>query len=368
MPEFLGGDLKYKSHHILVTYKKVLEPNVATQLNSQSLPISMKKSLQENDFTNLSKKSASFDRKGECGQNALLYGRASRITDNLSKSLQEKDLKHSTRKSSANPFHPGVPYSYRGIQDNLSRSLPENGMKLKEEYSFGQDESKNTKHYTSPILPSQRGRMKKNSRNSWQEDDNINETSLANSSTCVPNREEQNRLLPRAGTLQKTSRRNSNSPNKSSTPKSGPNTLFSDESDYQIDREYEDFESKPLPLHHSFSTVDDFKQKNSPTRLTVSASAADLRAMQVKFDPALTSGSEPNLASKQKRSLISWFKGRRGSKNAKVDRSSEQFSGELDESLVEEGSSEISLYMTLDDSVMLAYLRSTWENCSIVSF
>ncbi|XP_028398411.1 uncharacterized protein C12orf56 homolog [Dendronephthya gigantea] len=353
VPEFLGGDLKYKTHHILVTYKKVLESNVTTQLSTKSSSISMSKSLQDNEFRNLSKKSTSFDKKGNDGENATPSGRISRkIKQNLSKSLQENDLKHSTHKSN----RLGESDSSPGMQGNLSRSLPENELQqeLEEEYLFGQDKSKNPKHNMSPILSLQKGRVKKKSRNSLHEDD-INDRT----------RVEQNILLPRAGTLQKTSGQKSNTSNKLSL--SGPNSALSDEGNHQIDRQYENFESNLLPLHHSFSTIDDFKHKNSPTRLTVSASAVDLRAMKVKFDSSVNSGSEPNLTSTQKRSLFSWFKGRSGSKNAGLDKSSGQFSGDFDESLVEEGSSEINLYMTLDDSVMLAYLRSTWENCLLNS-
>ena len=89
-----------------------------------------------------------------------------------------------------------------------------------------------------------------------------------------------------------------------------------------FDSEDENCETNPLPLHHSFSTVDDFRFKNSAnaTRLTASAGAADLRAAFVELNPKLSnlnSGSEPNLTSAPKGGLMgsfnglqSWFKER----------------------------------------------------------
>lgn len=146
-----------------------------------------------------------------------------------------------------------------------------------------------------------------------------------------------------------------------------------------IGNEDVDFDSKSGPLHHSFSTPDDFMSKNKDTRLTASAGAADLRALKVSFDPTLNSGSEPSSTSTPKDGstgsfqwLQNWFKARRGSKfavtNSDVGKSPEQ-SSDLDGSSIEDRatSSEIHLYMLLDGSVMLAYLRSTWDNCLLVS-
>ena len=475
-----------------MTYKKASE-FVSQQLTPSSSPILLTKSLQENDLRNSREDSGSVDEIRYDGQDVFPWGGASRKErDKLSKSLQENDLKNPRRKSPSisrleenNSLRPSTS---RKPKDNLSRSLQENDLKhsrrklgsdhLEENYAHRQDKSK---HNLSPILPPGRTRIRKQSRNSLDDDYSYENNSSLD--TFEANQEQQNRLLPTAKSLQEKTRRKSSpgtfyedesldqnseflmrsndgrlpkagennlSPTtrtlkeksrRKSSPvtfiakteafdqnssftrrlsdgrlsksaenslspkpvartlpgrKSGSNTLSPNEDGRfdqdansktrtsplikfsSVDSEDGDYESNSIPLHYSFSTIDDFRSKNSPTRLTVSASAADLRAMQVKFDPTLSSGSEPNLTSTPKSGLMgsfnglqSWFKERRsskpGDKNAGVDKSAGQYSGDLDGSFKEEGSSEIHLYMILDDTVMLSYLRSIWDNCLLVS-
>lgn len=144
-------------------------------------------------------------------------------------------------------------------------------------------------------------------------------------------------------------------------------------------------DTKQVPLHHSCSSLDHFKTKTiadnvRPVRLTASANAADLRAAKgniLNEERLLMSGSEQNLISSQKeRGLLSSFNGlqrrfsrqRRSSKTPGAEKKSVRLSGSEGKELEDEDKSEeIHLYMLLDDTVMLAYLRSTWDNCLLVS-
>ena len=318
-----------------MTYnKKTSELDLPAQPSPNSSPVLLSKSLQESDLRDSGKIRWSLG-----GEDVLpLAGASRKEKDKLSKSLQENDLK-SRRKSTTktlegdSSLRPDVSKTSRKSKNNLSRSLQENDLKSprrklsshqsEENYSHSQEKSSKSGHSFSPILPARRSRIRKQSRNSLDEDYLCeNDSSLANSGSFEPS----------------------------------------------DDR---NFEQSSMPLHHSFSTIDDFRSKNKPSRLTVSTSAADLRAMQVRFDANLNSGSEPNLTSTPKGGLMgilnglqSWFKERRGPKPG--DKNAEA-SGDSSDSVVEEGSSDIHLYMILDDTVMLAYLRSTWDNCLLVS-
>ena len=452
MPEFLGGDLKYRTHHILLSYKKGSESDVLTQLTPNSSPSLLTKSLQENDLRNFRQKSSSLS---DLGQNASPLRK-----DKLSRSLQENDLKNSRRKSSRNTLEekgslrPETSNASRKTNNNLSKSLQENDLRNSRIKLSSNEWQK--QNLMSPILPPRKSRATKTSRNSIEEDfSNENDSSLANSDTSGQNQGQQNRLLPTATIVQEKSRRKcssgafskdqsalnhssdflrrsnndcvsksskSNSPIARTSPEKArrkSSALTFDEDDFfekntdflrssndgslaqlsqnslsqelaaralpektkirnsplikfsSVDSEDGSFEHNSVPLHHSFTTIDDFRSKNSqPTRLTASASAADLRAMQVRFEPTLNSGSEPNLTSTPKSGFMSWFKERRGPKSgdrsAKVGKSSDGSSGDLDDSFNEEASSEIHLYMILDDTIMLAYLRSIWDNCLLV--
>ncbi|CAB4025186.1 Hypothetical predicted protein, partial [Paramuricea clavata] len=216
VPDFLGGDLKYRTHHILVTYKKGSE-FVSQQLTPNSSPNLLTKSLQENDLRNSREDSRSVDEIRYDGQE-----------DKLSKSLQEYDVKSSRRKSpSISRLEENSslrPSTSRKPKDNLSRSLQENDLKhsrrklssdhLEENYAHRQDKSK---HSLSPILPPGRTRIRKQSRNSLGDDYSYeNDSSL---DTFEANQEQQNRLLPTAKRSQEKTRR-----------KSSPGTFYEDES------------------------------------------------------------------------------------------------------------------------------------------
>lgn len=153
---------------------------------------------------------------------------------------------------------------------------------------------------------------------------------------------------------------------------------------FESESESGECDAEQVSLHHSCSSLDHFKSKTKadnawPMRLTASANAADLRAAKqnlVHEERLSTSGSEPNLISSQKeRGLLSSFNGlqrrlreRRASKTAGAEKKSVQLSGNERKELEDEDKSEeIHLYMLLDDTVMLAYLRSTWDNCLLVS-
>lgn len=149
-----------------------------------------------------------------------------------------------------------------------------------------------------------------------------------------------------------------------------------------LESEEGELETKPLSLHHSCSSLDDFKPKNNIkfTRLSVSANAAELKAAKrVIFDKnrlsTLHSSSQPNLWSASKeRGIWSSFNGLqkrfRERKSSVSTKKSSHFLEDSSEELFSEDNlkfDEIHLYMLLDETVMLAYLRSTWDNCLLVS-
>ena len=404
VPEFLGGDLKYRTHHILVTYKQSSEPLDSTHAPTNLSPLS--KSLQKNDL----RKSRSVDENDNVSERiSPLAERARKESGKLSRSLQENDLKSTRKKSvSSRKIEQSLSRSFQG--DDLRRKLSSNQL---DDSSLCQEKVRKPHKSMSPILPSRRKGIRKQSETSLDEDDLYeNDSSLANSDTLGAIQRQQARLLqlPTSKSLEEKTRRRS-SPStfnedkylsrswdfnrsnivdlsKSDSNKLSPTTRISNKDSRRKSSppllKFNSFESddgnsdqNSLPLYHSFSTVDDFKSKNNPTRLTVSASAADLRAMHVKFDATLNSGSTPNLTSTPKSGIMgninglqSWFKERRGAKpGGKSSRESgtEHPSGDLENGPAPEAPSEIHLYMILDDTVMLAYLRSIWDNCLLVS-
>ena len=429
-----------------MTYKKC---SGLSQQSPNSSPVLTTKSLQENDLKKSTKKCSASAESVYYDQDALpLRGTLEKVKgDKLSRSLQESDLgsrrkcKNIERESSLSP---DISNASRKSKINMSRSLQEKDLKNSQrKISWNQLEEKSNRSSLSPILPARRTSQGRNSHD--EEDLHENDSSFANSDVFERNETKQNRLLPRPNMAREKTRR-----------KSSPGTFYEDESSDQscdflrrssdgrlsksgknnrsrfkhtasdgnlsksqeskslspklsdttnnlttsrrksggssfdedrnlktrnsplirltsVDSDGGEFEQDPdIPLHHSFSTIDDFMSKNKPTRLTVSASAADLRAMQVKFDSNLNSGSEPNLTSTPKAGLMgsfnglqSWFKERRVSKLG--DKNSEA-SGDSSNNVMEESSSNLHLYMILDDTVMLAHLHSTWDNCLLVSF
>ena len=418
-----------------MTYKKCPEVNVTTQLSPNSSPVLMTKSLQENDLRISTTKRSALGKSfyGDEDVSPLRETLEKGKEDKLSRSLQENDLR-SRRKSKTierdSSLSPDVSSTTRKSKNNLSRSLQEKDFQnsrrklsldqLEQNSSLGQDKSNRLRNSLSPIVPA-RSSYRAQSRNSHHEDNFCqDDSSLVNSDVFEQNHTRQNRLLPTANMVQDKNRRRSSpgtfyedessekscdilrrssdgrlsksgknnlSPSRTLQEKSrrrrksGGNSVDVDGNGKtnssplirftSVDSDDGNFEQDPIPLHHSFSTIDDFKFKNSPTRLTVSASAADLRAMQVKFDTTLNSGSEPNLTSTPKVGLMgsfnglqSWFKERRGSKPE--DKNAEA-SGDSSNNGVEDSSSNIHLYMILDDTVMLAHLHSTWDNCLLVS-
>jgi hypothetical protein len=406
--------------------------------------------LQKNDLKNSTKKCSASAESVYYDQDAIpLRGTSEKVKgDKLSRSLQESDLgsrrkcKNIERESSLSP---DVSNASRKSIGNLSRSLQEKDLKNSQrKISWNQLEEKSNRSSLSPILPARRTSQGRNSHD--EEDLHENDSSLANSDVFERNKTKQNRLLPRPnmarektrrksspgtfyedessdqscdflrrssdgrlsksgknnrsrfkhtasdGNLSKSQESKSLSPKLSDTTSSGNNlttsrrksggSSFDEDRNFKtrnsplirltsVDSDGGEFEQDPdIPLHHSFSTIDDFKSKNNPTRLTVSASAADLRTMQVKFDSNLNSGSEPNLTSTPKAGLMgsfnglqSWFKERRVSKPGAAEAS-----GDSNSNVMEESSTNLHLYMILDDTVMLAHLHSTWDNCLLVSF
>ena len=433
--------MKYRTHHILLTYKKGgSDTDLQAQLTPNSSPSLLTRSLQENDLRNSKQKSNSL---GNVSQNVSAARK-----DKLSKSLQENDLKNSKLRSTGNTLEeksslrPGPSNALK--KSSLSRSLKENDLRNPRRLSSSNEWTQKS-NAMSPILPPRKDRMTiKTDRDSIEEDFWYEkDSSLADSDTSGPNQAQQNRRLPTVKIVQEKNRRKSSpgalseddsalnegsdfvrrsnndrlSKNSQEKSRRRSGAVSFDDSDFEnadslsssndgslaklsqnslspelvtralrgqektrrarlmkfssINSEDGSFEHDSIPLHHSFTTINDFKSKNShPVRLTASASAADLRAMQVKFEPILNSGSETNLTSTPKSGFISWLKERRGpksgDKSAGVGKSSDGSSSDFDDSFTEEAFSEIHLYMILDDTVMLAYLRSIWDNCLLV--
>ena len=433
--------MKYRTHHILLTYKKSgPDTDLQAQLTPNSSPSLLTRSLQENDLRNSRQKSNSL---GNVSQNVSAARK-----DKLSKSLQENDLKNSKLRSTGNTLeekaYPKSGPSNALKKSSFSRSLQENDLRNSRRISSSNEWTQKS-NAMSPMLPPRKNRVTiKTGRDSIEEDFWYEkDSSLADSGTSGSNQAQQNRQLPTVKIVQEKNRRKSSpgalskevsalnessdfvrrsnhdrlSKNSREKSRRRSGAVTFDDSDFEnadslsssndaslaklsqnslspelvtraltgqdktrrvplmkfssINSEDGLFEHHPIPLHHSFTTINDFKSKNShPVRLTASASAVDLRAMQVKFEPILNSGSETNLTSTPKSGFISWLKERRGpksgDKSAGVGKSSDGSSSDFDDSFTEEVFSEIHLYMILDDTVMLAYLPSIWDNCLLV--
>lgn len=376
----------------------------------------LSKSLQENDLKSSRRKSSRNSLEEE-GLRPELSNASRKTNNHLSKSLQENDLRNSRMKLSSNEWQkqnlmsPILPPRKSRVTKASRDSIEEDFLNENDSSVANYDTSGPKQVQQNRLLPTakivQNKSRRKSSSGAFSEDE-----FAFNQSSDFLRRSNNNRISksgknnsPTARTPQEISRRKSGAVNLHDDDYIGKDTDFLRSSNdgnlaqlsqnglspelvtralpgktrhsplikfNSVDSEDGSFEHNSIALHHSFTTVDDFKSKNShPTRLTASASAADLRAMQVKFEPTLKSGSESNLTSTPKSGLMSWFKERRGPKSgdssAEVGKSSDGSSGDFDDSFSEEASSEIHLYMILDDTVMLAYLRSIWDNCLLVS-
>ena len=138
-------------------------------------------------------------------------------------------------------------------------------------------------------------------------------------------------------------------------------------------------ENKEAPLHHSCSSLDNLKQRSNvkSLRLSASANAVDLRTA-VKDENRLTksfSGTTVGSSSKEKGLLGTFHDFQKRRRECKTSRSlsnetekTDVTSNDEKEKLIEEKTSyRLEFYMLLDKTVMLAYIRSTWDNCLLVS-
>ncbi|XP_046840038.1 uncharacterized protein C12orf56-like [Xenia sp. Carnegie-2017] len=375
VPNFLGGDLKYRTHHILVNFRSHSESSKAklSKLSQNTSSGLLKKSLLESNIKNITDdeitKSLQYD-----DFRLKFKGKQSHRT-RLSKSVQEDKLTTSLYEKDA----------VQGLEYNISPVLSKRVRKSQRRNTNDNDESQqlchnlslvNRRPYQEQLTSKKRhltehlqdnSRFELNSaRNPTRQsnDRNLSNTRPYESKTLQYKSygefSSEDKLLCEDKHYNDETTRSREHPQQKHLKQEKRELLVSKqesrkslnsssqscgESLHSIDRENESNSSNSVRLNHSFSTIE----------------CEGIARAHVSSSPNF--GKYSKFTSTQKRivetRLREWKSSEFVEKMFTPSENADGASGTTDYRSVEE----IHLYMIMDDTIMLSYLNSVWNNC-----